>query len=514
MKKINLIAAFLLATCTIMYAQDGTAYVSPRYDYGRFIFVNEEGHYMLAAVIINEIHLLEFDDGLNLLSDFLLTDDFVIGLSTSNSPLFVRVLEYENKYYLLRTADAEWGNPDHYGAFDIRVDAFNHNFDPLWGKNYGGSDYEYAIDFVANEQGELIVLGRTKSCDHDVSNCFGNVDHWVFKIDTTGQLVWEQSLGDIYENSGYRLVKRGASYFIVGSTDFGSTYNGNGRDAILIEIDEDGNVIREIRHGGTSRDEFQDVAIAPDGGYYILGSSYSSGELPLSNYGKQDIWLLKYGPDDNLIWSRNYGGSNHEWPTAINLESDGAVAVLGISYSSDFDLAGIPHLSCSKDIWVFKTDEQGNFTEQYRYGGNRLDKPAYWLELPSGTLPGDPASSSYIITGETSSDDCTFAGASSSGGKAFMLICDPATAPLTSSREPAPAAWSVFPNPVDKTLHLSLAAPPARNLTARLFNLIGQIVAETQLPAGSREAEFNLSSLERGVYFLHIDSQAVKVVKE
>ena len=63
---------------------------------------------------------------------------------------------------------------------------------------------------------------------------------------------------------------------------------------------------------GTSFDSGTDIQQTTDGGYVILGSSTSNDVDVSFNYGNEDYWIVKLGPD-------NLGLSNFSETTTISL---------------------------------------------------------------------------------------------------------------------------------------------------------------------------------------------------
>src|SRR5690606_18589800 len=65
----------------------------------------------------------------------------------------------------------------------------------LWQKALGGSGDEMATSIELTSDGGYIVAGASNSNDGDVSGNHGNFDYWVVKLDGTGMIEWQKSLG-------------------------------------------------------------------------------------------------------------------------------------------------------------------------------------------------------------------------------------------------------------------------------------------------------------------------------
>jgi hypothetical protein len=87
-------------------------------------------------------------------------------------------------------------------------------------------------------------------------------------------------------------------------------------------------LLQERTWGGTDQDEANEVAFAADGNVYVAGTTVSAD-------GDRDAFLLKYGPDRELVWERTYGtpaspsGFDDEFVAGLAVGSDGAVYVTG-----------------------------------------------------------------------------------------------------------------------------------------------------------------------------------------
>ena len=70
-----------------------------------------------------------------------------------------------------------------------------------WQKTYGGSLNDQGISIYNTSDGGFIVAATSESFDGDISNhhsppgTFHTADIWVIKIDSSGILEWEKSLG-------------------------------------------------------------------------------------------------------------------------------------------------------------------------------------------------------------------------------------------------------------------------------------------------------------------------------
>jgi hypothetical protein len=124
-------------------------------------------------------------------------------------------------------------------------------------------------------------------------------------------------------------------------------------------------------YGGTKNDSGQSVVATLDGGYAILGYTQSNdGDIIEKQDDSFDYWLLKFNAENELQWQKTYGGSADERGNDIIQTQDGGYAVLGFSFSSDGDVTNNAGL---QDYWLAKLDATGNISWQKSFGYQGAD---------------------------------------------------------------------------------------------------------------------------------------------
>jgi len=102
------------------------------------------------------------------------------------------------------------------------------------------------------------MVGSSNSNDGQVTGNHGDTDCWVVKTDATGVIQWEKSLGGSGSDYGTSIEQTSDRGFIIGacsnSTD-GQVSNNHGNvDFWIIKIDSLGNIIWQNSYGGTNTD--------------------------------------------------------------------------------------------------------------------------------------------------------------------------------------------------------------------------------------------------------------------
>ena len=131
--------------------------------------------------------------------------------------------------------------------------------------------------------------------------------------------------------------------------------------------------------GGSGFDEGKSVQQSPDGGYIITGFKES---VPTGYF---DVYLLKTDANGDTLWTRTFGGSDDDAGSSVDTTTDGGYIITGYtdSYGAGFG-----------DVWLIKTDVNGDTLWTKTYGGTSLD----WGFSVQPTTDGG-----YIIGGVTQS---------------------------------------------------------------------------------------------------------------
>lgn len=123
--------------------------------------------------------------------------------------------------------------------------------------------------------------------------------------------------------------------------------------------------------GGSKNDSAQSVVATLDGGYAVLGFTQSmDGDVTDKQNESFDYWVLKFNAEDELEWDKTYGGSADERGSSIIQTQDGGYAILGFSFSNDGDVSSNAGL---QDYWLAKLDANGDIVWQKSFGYQGAD---------------------------------------------------------------------------------------------------------------------------------------------
>lgn len=167
-----------------------------------------------------------------------------------------------------------------------------------------------------------------------------------------------------------------------------------GEDVLFMTVDASGANVLQYAYGGSGLDSGSDVIQTVDGGYILVGTTFSNDGDVTGNHGGGDIWVVKLNEVGVIQWQRTLGGGSVDEGTSVLQTADGEFLVLGTVGSSDGDVIGNHG---DQDIWVARLDASGDLNWSICLGGSGQDHGSDWLLLND--------SASVIVAGATRSND-------------------------------------------------------------------------------------------------------------
>jgi hypothetical protein len=242
------------------------------------------------------------------------------------------------------------GYADNYGstyldALLIKTDAYGVE---EWHQSYGGSQNQWGRYVQQTSDDGYITIG--------LSDLNGYTDIYLFKTETDGTESWHRLFGGIQEEHGNCVEQTSDGGYIIAGTTY--SFGSGMADSYLIKTDADGNEIWHRSYGGLNDEFGLKVRETPDGGYIIVGTTYSFG------FGGSDVYLIRTNSLGDEIWNNSFGGTGEDRGRGVVATQDGGFAVAG--YTNSFG-------SGSYDFYLIKTDSAGNQIWQRTFGGVSYD---------------------------------------------------------------------------------------------------------------------------------------------
>ncbi len=284
------------------------------------------------------------------------------------------------------------------GADDYWIIKTNDEGEDIWQKSIGGFDMDRPYSVKQTLDSGFILGGYSASGigGDKTEYAYGNNDYWVVKINGTGEIVWQNNIGGLYDDLLYTIeLTEDGGYILGGASASDSAFDKSedghgGYDFWILKLDSLGNIQWQNTIGGDGNDgqNFVEIISTPDGGFLLGGSSDSdiSGDKTEDNYGDLDFWILKLDSFGNILWQTTIGGNNADFLSAIITTSDGGILVSG---SSNSDISGNKTensigVSDFQDYWVLKLNDVGEIIWQNTIGGDATEILNNILETEDG----------------------------------------------------------------------------------------------------------------------------------
>ena len=183
------------------------------------------------------------------------------------------------------------------GSYDFWILKISATGTLVWEKSFGGSEIDEAHAISQATDGNYLIVGDTRSNDLEISQNNGAADLWIVKITPEGTLLWEKTVGGSSFDVGRSISKTQDNGFLVSgssrSSDGNLTSNKGQNDAWVVKINSSGNLEWQKTIGGSEVDFFYDAVELNDQTIIAVGDSNSSNEDIYENNGFSDLLILK-----------------------------------------------------------------------------------------------------------------------------------------------------------------------------------------------------------------------------
>lgn len=254
------------------------------------------------------------------------------------------IVEINNQLYIFGTSKS-YGDidGDHYL---LKIDL---NGNMIYQKTFGGNNIEEGDAFIKTNDGNLLLVGTTESSGA------GLKDIHVLKVDTNGNIIWQNTYGGALNDIARDVIEMSNSEFcIVGNTE---SFGNGAKDIYMVWLDQNGSFLRQAVHGQIDIDGATEIVEIPNQELMIYGFT--------RNYGatSRDLYLIRTNAVGDSLWSKRYGGNDYEESQAFAKTNDDGYVLCGHSASIDPD----------HNIIAIRLDNNGNEIWSKNFGGTQHD---------------------------------------------------------------------------------------------------------------------------------------------
>lgn len=360
------------------------------------------------------------------------------------------VIQSSNGGYVLT---AKKGSFPNYKSLLIKTDT---DGDTLWTKTFGGNERFAAKGLQQTNDGGYIISG---SITTDATN--GPTNIYLIKTDANGDTLWTKTYGASGHEYGIANQTSDGGYIISGMT----TSFGNSSQLWLVRTDNVGDTVWTKVIGGMGNENGQAIETS-DNGFIIVGN-----KSEFSTNSPSDVWIVKTDNAGNTLWTKTYGGSEHDAATSVEETSDNGFIIGANTYS---------YGNGESDYWLLRTDNLGDTLWTRTFGGALNEYAGECHQTYDG---------GYIFMGYNESFG--------NGNHDLWLIKLDENGFLKTSEINNPI-FNVYPNPVENTLFIENNNSFGEVESIIIYNLNGKIIKSFE----SWSNELDVTELLSGLYLI------------
>jgi hypothetical protein len=192
-----------------------------------------------------------------------------------------------------------------------------------WEKTLGGNNLGGAFSLEITSDRGFIIAGYSASTDSVIYSHHLS-DFQIIKLDSVGAASWEQSFGGSGQDAAYSIKQTFDGGYIAvgytGSNDGDVTGNHGGDDYWIVKLDKTGNLQWQKTLGGTGEDFGLSIIQTSDSSFVVAGSSDSDDGDITGNHGHEDYWIVKLGnkPVNDVNTSKNNSAVTINFPNPFS----------------------------------------------------------------------------------------------------------------------------------------------------------------------------------------------------
>lgn len=230
-------------------------------------------------------------------------------------------------------------------------------------ERYGGDQNDVPTCMTLTPSGEIILAGYSKSFDDGSDQVF------VMKLNDNGELIWDQTYGNIYGDRPYDICMSNDHIVLTGETWLGFGNEWGRENMFAIELDASGDLLTQQSYYQYHRDMGLRIKRISNGTYILNGFTKSTEEA----FG--EMMVTKLDAYLNIVWQTTIGEDRSiDYGFEVIQNNDGFL-VLG-SQGGFFNSNQVDFVTPKSDILVAQLNFFGELVWKKTYGGLGHD----WIE--------------------------------------------------------------------------------------------------------------------------------------
>lgn len=245
----------------------------------------------------------------------------------------------------------------------------------LYIKNLSGNKHEYPGTACPSFDGGVIVaIGSTSTSGNVNLSCNPSGSRNIFqKYNSSGKLEWEKCLVPTTDSVFSYMYEISNGDLILGGLN-GNLSGPKGRNIRIRRQKYNDDIIWSKELGGSADDHIKSMTATTDGAYILFGHSNSDDGDVGFHYGQAglfdyDLWAIKVDTSGKVLWSEVIGGTGNDKAVDICPAPDGGCYIIGQTTSMDHDCAGA-HNPNYIFAYVARLDIDGKLLWYRKFGSN------------------------------------------------------------------------------------------------------------------------------------------------